>query len=209
MNKPNIFFTSDWHLFHDYSIELDQRPFRDLNHMHEVLVNNYNSTVPKDGVCYFLGDVGMTRNNPQIKEIITELNGTKVLILGNHDDGRTKMSKLGFHVVMNAGMLVIAKQIVTMTHCPLRGVYREDVTGMKGAKTGENWHGETRHNVFSLPDFGQFHLHGHIHSPNHGKSVKILGKQMDIGVVANQYRPVSISVIESWIARHGRDSEKQ
>ena len=73
---------------------------------------------------------------------------------------------------------------------------------MRGAIEGENWHGELRPNFqqYQVPNNGQFHLHGHIHSPNGGKSVKILDKQMDVGVVANNYRPVSISTIESWIS---------
>ena len=76
-----------------------------------------------------------------------------------------------------------------------------------------NWHGEDKQfdKGFSLPDFGQFHLHGHIHSPNvddidgKPKSQKILGKQYDVGVDANKYKPVSISVIESWVAKYGRE----
>ena len=71
----------------------------------------------------------------------------------------------------------------------------------------ENWHGEEKQmrNGFSVWDNGQFHLHGHIHSPNSGKSVKVLNKQYDVGVDANKFRPVSISEIESWIAKYGRD----
>jgi calcineurin-like phosphoesterase family protein len=75
---------------------------------------------------------------------------------------------------------------------------------MKGYVQGDNWHGEHRQQAYSVADEGQFHLHGHIHSPNGGKSQKILGRQYDVGVPANGYRPVSISQIESWIAKYGR-----
>jgi calcineurin-like phosphoesterase family protein len=40
--RKSIFFTSDLHIGHLNSIKFDQRPFRDLDHMHEVLINNYN-----------------------------------------------------------------------------------------------------------------------------------------------------------------------
>ena len=94
---------------------------------------------------------------------------------------------------------------VTMSHCPLMGVWREDTTNMRGANPDnpENWHGEHRrkHQNCSMFDDGQFHLHGHIHSrKNKPTSQKILGRQYDVGVTANKYQPVSISQIESWIA---------
>jgi calcineurin-like phosphoesterase family protein len=197
------FVTSDWHVGHANVLKFDNRPFTDLVHMHRVLVNNFNSCVPEGSVSYFLGDMGFG-NAELLRGIVQSLNGTKVLILGNHDKGQNAMLNMGFDVVLNSAMLYIAGQRVTMSHCPLRGVYRENVIGMKGGKEGENWHGETKQQRFSITDEGQFHLHGHIHSPNGGKSERILGKQMDVGVAANRYRPVSISEIESWIAKYGR-----
>lgn len=193
----SIFFTSDWHIGHQNVLQFDQRPFRDLNHMHRVLVNNYNSTVGPGDTCYFLGDVGLSKSDV-VAQVLSQLQGRKVLILGNHDKGEIAMQRLGFDVVLNSASLVIAGELVTMTHCPLRGVQREDVTGMRGAQEGEGWHGEYRHKHFSLPDFGQFHLHGHCHKP---PEERVLDRQWDVGVRANAYRPVARHQIESWIAR--------
>jgi calcineurin-like phosphoesterase family protein len=72
---------------------------------------------------------------------------------------------------------------------------------MEGSIAGENWHGETRNKRFSVPDEGQFHLHGHIHSPNGGKSKRNLNRQLDVGLPCSNWRPVHISHIESWIMR--------
>lgn len=202
MNRKLIFFTSDWHLGHENCLRLDSRPFRDLDHMHRVLVNNFNATVPEGSVTYFLGDVGLSKGDI-VKAIITQLHGTKVLVLGNHDKGMSAMYHAGFDVVLNGATLWIAENRVTMSHCPLKGVWREDTAEMKGANS-QNWHGEQKQVRFTTEDVGQFHLHGHIHSPNSGKSQKILGKQFDVGVVANNYRPVSMSQIESWVAKYGR-----
>jgi calcineurin-like phosphoesterase family protein len=205
MNKK-IYFTSDLHIGHDIVIKLSKRPFRDVHHMHQVLINNYNSTVGTQDICYFLGDVGFT-NSDTIKSVIDQLYGTKVLIRGNHDNkGHQFYHKCGFDVVLNSASIMVAKNVVTMSHCPLYGVYREDMTMMDRIDKIENWHGETKNykKGFSLPNFGQFHLHGHIHSPNGGKSTKTLGKQYDVGVDANKYTPVSKSVIESWIAKYDR-----
>ena len=202
MKQSNTFFTSDLHIGHKNCIALDKRPFTDLDHMHRVLVNNYNSTVRPQDTCYFLGDVGLCANDT-LKSVISQMNGTKVLILGNHDKGLQSMKNAGFDVVVYGASLVIAGELVTMSHCPLIGIQREDTTDMKGAKLGEYWHGESRHSRFySTVNRDQYHLHGHIHSPNSGKSVKILDKQYDVGVVANLFRPVSISTIESWISLH-------
>jgi calcineurin-like phosphoesterase family protein len=168
--------------------------------MHEVLINNYNSTV-KDGICYFLGDIGLGKSET-VQKVISRMSGTKVLILGNHDKGVEAMYKAGFDAVLHGAVMEIAGERVTLSHCPLLGVYREKTEGMTGSQD-ENWHGESRlkQRIFTTTDEGQFHLHGHIHSPNSGKSEKILGRQYDVGVVANGYKPVSISVIESWIAK--------
>ena len=95
-----------------------------------------------------------------------------------------------------------------MTHCPLRGLYREDTSGMRNCDGTENWHNEHKNAKYSVENAGQFHLHGHIHSPNSGKSTKILGRQYDVGVPANNYCPVSIGVIESWIHTTKRNEKE-
>lgn len=204
--KP-IFFTSDWHIGHQKCLEYDKRKFKDLDDMHESLVTRYNSTVPYNGVCYFLGDMG---NKPkEIASVINRLQGTKVLIIGNHDRGPNTMYNCGFDVVLYSATIYLHNTRITLSHCPLKDVVREDTTGMRGhdPKNPEPWHGHNRkvHQMCTVTDEGQFHLHGHIHSRK-GKdtSVKILDKQYDVGVCANNYTPVSYSTIESWIAKYGK-----
>ncbi len=193
------YFSSDWHIGHANSIIYDKRPFKDLDHMHRVLVNNYNATVGTHDTCYFLGDVGFHKGDTLAK-IVAELNGTKILILGNHDKGVTAMRAMGFDVVLYSASLVIANRVVTMSHCPLRGVFREKTEGMRGAAIGDNWHGEHKHGCYSVPDYGQFHLHGHIHSGPANDKPRKTHNQFDVGVVAGEYRPVNISEIESWVS---------
>lgn len=197
--KPT-FATSDLHINHANCIVFDNRPFKDLEEMHRVLIKRYNAQVPKDGICYFLGDIGVG-SSEVTKEVISQLNGTKVLILGNHDKKSNAMYGCGFDVVLNSATVYIGGQRVTMSHCPLLGVYREDTTGMKGVTGYLNWHGENNKEMFSVKNEGQFHCHGHCHAPNNGRSQRILGRQFDIGVCANGYKPVSFSEIESWIAK--------
>ena len=201
MSRKKIFFTADLHIGHENSLKFDNRPFKDLDHMHRVFINNHNAIVPEDGITYFLGDIGMC-NVDTMRSVLDKLNGTKILLLGNHDGGVNRMYNLGFDCVINTASMVIAGELVTLSHCPLKRVFREDTTGMRNEENGEQWHGVFRHPNLSVRNEGQFHLHGHIHSPNDGKSTKIKGRQYDVGVVANGYRPVSISTIESWISKN-------
>jgi calcineurin-like phosphoesterase family protein len=199
VNK-SIYFTSDLHIGHEKSIEYDNRPFRNLLHMHETLINNFNSTVGMNDTVYFLGDVGF--GGPETQEVLRSLNGSKILIRGNHDKkGNEFWHSCGFTSVMNGAFLRMCGEMITLSHCPLPGIFREDVTGMKGAVEGENWHGERKHTgMYTMPDFGQYHCHGHIHSGPHRKDKKtILGRQMDVGVVAHKYRPVGIKEINRFI----------
>ena len=199
-NRKPIFFTSDWHIGHHNVIKFSKRPFRDVDHMSKVLINNYNAIVPPNGVCYFVGDMGLCKADTLTK-VVNQLNGTKVLLVGNHESRVNSMYSKGFDVVLYGARIKIAGEMVDVTHCPLRGIKREDTTGMRGSDGTENWHKENKHVDFSVDNKGQFCLHGHIHSPNNGKSTKISGRQFDVGVDANDYRPIAIGRIESWIAK--------
>lgn len=200
--KRKIYFTSDWHVGHGNCLKFDKRPFKDVDEMHRTLIKNFNHYVPLHGITYFLGDMGM-RSNELLKSVIAQLNGIKILVRGNHDGKMDSMYEAGFDVVLEKAQISIGSDIITMTHCPLKGVFREDTTGMRGSDGTENWHGEDRHkNKYSIEDFGQFHLHGHIHSAPWKKTSKIDGRQFDVGVPANNYKPVPIAEIISWIAKY-------
>lgn len=203
-NRKPIFFTADWHIGHANCINFDERPFRDVEHMHEVLIRKYNAQVPDHGVGYFLGDIGVS-STAKTLEVISRLNGTKVLILGNHDKSMNSMYNCGFDVVLNGAVLWIQGIKVTLSHCPLKGLYREDLSHIpEERRRGEvNWHGESRNDAYTFNDEGQVHLHGHIHSRPGIENIKTktLYKQFDVGVAANAYQPVPISTIESWISK--------
>jgi calcineurin-like phosphoesterase family protein len=209
-NRKRIFFTSDLHIGHANVIKFSNRPFKDVDDMHESFIKRFNAVLTDHTVLYVLGDVGMCGSDVMTK-VIRQIKGTKVLVLGNHDKKSNAMYNVGFDVVLYNATLYIANERVTLSHCPLYGVYREDTGGMRGSDGTENWHGENRQSrkPFTVKDEGQFHLHGHIHSPNGGKSQKILGRQFDVGVDANNYRPVSISEIESFIAKYKQGLKKE
>ena len=204
--RRKIWFTSDLHFGHHNSITFDQRPFQDINHMHRVLVNNWNAVVNDEDTVYVLGDVGIF-SSEKTKKVVAELKGIKILIKGNHDKGINAMMNIGFSAVLNYAAITIAGELVTMSHCPLRGVFREDVTGMRNAVAGDNWHGESKHVHLSVENNGQFHLHGHIHSGPANDKPREVGRQYDVGVPSNNYRPISLSQLESWIAKVHRQEK--
>ena len=200
MKRVSVFFTSDWHIGHENCLKFDNRPWINTDDMHKSLISNFNKQVTPDSITYFLGDMILC-NAELALSVISKLNGKKVLIRGNHDKGVESCYNAGFDIVLNSASIMIANESVTMTHCPLRGLYREDTSAMKGRVEGENWHGEHKHPDFSIESHGQFHLHGHIHSPNKGQSEKILLRQWDVGVVGNNYRPIHIGKVDSWIQK--------
>ena len=50
----NIFFASDYHLGHHNVIKYDNRPFKNVDEMHGVLLKNWNETVGQDDIVFYL-----------------------------------------------------------------------------------------------------------------------------------------------------------
>ena len=84
--KPQqVFITSDLHLGHANIIKYCNRPFKAVHEMNKTLVYNWNSTIRKDDIVYFLGDLAYGRNS-STDYWFHKLNGRITFIKGNHDD---------------------------------------------------------------------------------------------------------------------------
>lgn len=84
---------------HASIITYAQRPFPSVDKMDGELVKLYNSVVAKDDVVYWLGDVSLKPPDKwtQIARILNKMNGTKILVFGNHDDWHWQLYlKAGF-----------------------------------------------------------------------------------------------------------------
>lgn len=77
-------YISDLHFNHENIIRFDNRPFSNSKEMELVLVNNWNSIVKSDDITYIIGDFCWSTEDEWIR-ILDLLNGSKVLIRGNHD----------------------------------------------------------------------------------------------------------------------------
>lgn len=86
----NIFLCSDHHFHHQNILTFKRedgsplRVFNDVNHMNEYMVMQHNRVVSPSDKVYFLGDVTMSRNTVGL-QILSRMNGEKILIKGNHD----------------------------------------------------------------------------------------------------------------------------
>lgn len=79
-----VFFTSDHHFGHQNIISYCARPWDSVEEMTEGLVEAWNETVHPDDLVYYLGDFAMGRIDDTLP-IVGRLNGTKLLVPGNHD----------------------------------------------------------------------------------------------------------------------------
>ncbi|GAG05122.1 unnamed protein product, partial [marine sediment metagenome] len=145
--RKNIYFTSDTHFGHHNVIKFDNRPFQGVYQMDKGIIKRWNSVVREQDIVYHLGDVGFYKGDTAVDkmhDIVSQLNGTKIVLRGNHDKGYQTLLQYGFDSAMHNFTMEIANEMVTVSHYPLIGVWREDVTGMNNAVEGDNWHGETK-----------------------------------------------------------------
>ena len=79
-----IFITADHHFHHKKIIEYCKRPFKIVEDMDNVMTEKWNKKVGKDDLVIHLGDFALG-NKEKVKETREKLNGTIILIKGNHD----------------------------------------------------------------------------------------------------------------------------
>lgn len=82
--KTMDYLIGDTHFNHENIILYENRPFRNVEHMNQEIIKRWNNKVKKTDTIFLLGDVGMGSKD-KLKEIINQLNGKKILIMGNHD----------------------------------------------------------------------------------------------------------------------------
>lgn len=149
-------FTSDLHHAHKNICKFTDRHLVVSNEEHDDwLVNVWNTNVTNGDVVYHLGDLSFAKHYDDVAEFVSKLNGTKILIKGNHD--RTE----------HLDRLLADKLIAKWTH------YEE--IKMQETKVClfhfpiASWHQQSRDSI---------HLHGH----SHGNFKNPKGKMLDIGL---------------------------
>lgn len=118
----DIWFTADTHFGHERTLELSKRPFRTVEEMDNVMIENWNLVVGKEDTVYHLGDFG----DYKVKE---RLNGNIRLILGNYERSDldkeiitlNELLKMFEGVYTKIDIAKINNQFYQMVHEPLRG----------------------------------------------------------------------------------------
>lgn len=81
---PKVFFIADTHFGHKNIIAYENRPFATVEEMDKELIRLWNETVQQDDTVFLLGDFSFY-NKERSAEICRQLQGNKLLVLGNHD----------------------------------------------------------------------------------------------------------------------------
>ena len=91
------FMIADTHFGTDSIRRYENRPFESVQEMDEALIQNWNRVVSEGDTVYVLGDFS-SYGKEENKALLKRLNGTKILIMGNHDMGYTpaEWREMGF-----------------------------------------------------------------------------------------------------------------
>jgi calcineurin-like phosphoesterase family protein len=177
IQNQNVFFISDFHLGHVNILEYDKRPFKDMDHMHEEIIKNWNSVVGTDSIVFYLGDLYMKIPDEKVKEILNQLNGNIHYIMGNHDR---------FNQIKNLNRFE--------TISDLDSVLVKDENGRGGYQQIEMCHFPLL--VWNKHDKGSWHLHGHCHHSLDKSSDFYKRRVMDVGCNGIGYTPISYSQVK-------------
>lgn len=167
----DIWVISDTHFNHENILDFKDglgrkiRPFGSVDEMNERMLTRWNEVVKPGDIVYHLGDVAFGSREDFCK-LWPKFNGSKRLIVGNHDDIRF-LSSGGFFKKVSMWR-VFSEFGLVLTHVPM------DMTPKDG-----NYKPPYTHNV-----------HGHIH---HNKSPT--DRHFNVSVEAINYTPMHIEEI--------------
>ena len=182
-----IYFTSDLHLGHANAIEFMKRPFLNLEHMNQVLIDNINAMVEEKDELWILGDFAYKTNMNDTLALRKKIRCNHLhLVTGNHD--RNYSNGHIFQSVQDYKELKTEYGRFVLFHYPIL-----------------EW---------NSAHYGSIHLHGHIHSTGeyNAQNLKQYYKDRfpgghtpastdlklriyDVGVDANNYYPISLQTI--------------
>jgi len=118
-----IYFTSDTHFSHANIIKLCNRPFENVEEMNSTMIRNWNETVLPEDTVYHLGDFAFKGH---FEDILSNLNGRKFLIIGNHDSSAVINSEY-WEGVSYYKEIVIETTKIVLFHYPIKswnGMYK-------------------------------------------------------------------------------------
>jgi calcineurin-like phosphoesterase family protein len=194
--RHNTFFTSDLHFGHANAIRFNKRPFRDLEHMEETMIKRWNAKVKPEDKVIVVGDFSLGCGKPRLREILSQLNGTKILVKGNHDYTNAEMVTAGFDFSCDFMQIKIANELVSISHYPFKASKAKNFMYKILHKLFPKKFYKPRFFAFQKPNDGGFLIHGHTHD-----KLKVNGKQIHVGVDAWGFEPIASQKIAEIIAQ--------
>lgn len=141
MTTRNYWFISDTHFFHENILKWG-RDFSSVEEMNEHMIEKWNSVVKQGDKVYHLGDVWMGPSSHDDRaKLWSRLNGSKQLIVGNHDDVKY-LAKSGFFKKIQLWRVWNDKPLL-FTHVPVHPDCLHERVIQAG---GVNVHGHTHFN---------------------------------------------------------------
>lgn len=177
-----IYFTSDLHFGHKNILKFCARPYLSISEMDNALIQNWNACIKKNEHVYVLGDFSFS-NKERTTEIIKQLNGYKIIILGNHDSHAKKMLDMGFDRVFENHKIRINDTELLLSHFPYH-------------PQSNNEQDQRYLHKRILDDGKSWLLHGHVHEAWDQKA-----RMINVGVDVRNYKPVSHETILSIIKK--------
>lgn len=187
------FFTSDYHFGHANILKYQpNRKFDSCNEMNFGLAELWNTVVGEEDVVYCLGDMAFKSNI--LKMFMPGLNGTKILIVGNHDpmfrdlkrggEGLKKAKELGLELGFSEVHRELFLEIdgigpVKLCHFPYLPIKAS------GLEPFELRYSELR----PKKEHEKLLLHGHVHSS--WLSLLDRGPMINVGIDVWDLLPVS------------------
>jgi calcineurin-like phosphoesterase family protein len=198
-----IFFTADQHFGHANVLKFCKRPFSSVEEMDSEMIGRWNSRVSSNDTIYIVGDLIWKGGKGFKRQIISQLNGKKIFILGNHD-GKTKQPdsylSLGFEKVYSHDLsITIDDESVLLCHYPYNPILSEwQILWYKMRNFWKFWRRDKypflKHLDKRPIDDGRWLLCGHVHN-----RWKKQGRSINVGVDVWNFYPVSLEEIKEII----------
>jgi calcineurin-like phosphoesterase family protein len=191
----SIFVVADFHFGHKTILrfEPDRIKFLGLSGPDDIeghdteLVRRYNAVVKPGDTVYILGDLSLGLRRDELYAIVSQLNGHKVLVRGNHDKfSNSAYRSLGFWAVADEMVITYCKQRIRMSHYPYAYPRIKQMFHTLIGRGKDKFAAKRPNNE------GNLLLHGHMHG-----QVKRHGNMIHVGVDAWKGYPVNIDKLLS------------
>lgn len=170
------YFIADPHFGHKNILKLSNRPFDTIEEHDKTIIDNWNRVVKPTDEIYILGDLTMSRDGKNVNKLLSQLNGVKYLIKGNHES------------------YLEDKNFDQSNYQWVKDYYEMNYQGVKFVLCHYpilEWNGFYRKSI---------HLYGHVHNTRQDYFESVLSERAkNVGVDIINFEPISIDTLISEI----------